>query len=469
MAKKRRQKNVPNQPRIEPFRLRVHPKAHEVANKLHSGAIVQQLRKTFHIAASASSTLRECTHFSLLDGDSLKRLAEYHDFTHAAWFWPQMNQLIILIARGASRSVQNLVDALTWAIGSRNELALAMAARALLEHSAALNRTRDKLSSIAKRLEREIWPHFHRTRNDLPQLLVTEGDEGVRRELLCFAVGRVVQVKEDERPSRSDPQAVWDKFISSMNKVPAEIHPKKVGRLIEQMGARHGRPELLAIYRLLSEFCHPNSASRSLDFRVFCSDLGTHSLTTDNDAENTASFVNIFSNCCSIIPVCCKAIEDALAILLSSHKPLSVETLGQNHAFPGAMSIIDDFGRQRWVEAASIAFLPSKNSMPLSAEQKERIARLEERLGPQGKPLEESLRLFECEGPNAENEIRMMEHMVNVYERELMSTALSPGDLWAAILASSLHRTIDDLIRSVPDLKRLPEVEKIFRQVKCQE
>lgn len=469
MAKKHRQKNVPKQPRIEPLRLRVHPKAYEVANKLHSGATVQNLRTTFQVAATTSFTLRECKYFSLLDAESLRRLAEHHDYTHASWFWPQMNQLIIFIARGAARSVQNLVDAITWAIGSRNELALALATRAMLEHSAALDRARDNLSTIAERLKREIWPHFHRTRTDCPQLLVTDTDEAVRRELLRFAVGRLVQVNGKEVPSHSDPQTTWDTFNRSMKKVPEEITPERVGELVKKMSVRQGRPELVAIYSLLSEFCHPNSASRTLDFRLFSSDLGTHTLTSDDEPEPTASFTTVFSYCRSIVPVCCNAIDDTLTTLLSCHKPIPVETLRHSHAFPGTMSTVDEFGRQQWAEATSIAFLPSKNSIPLSGEQKERIARLEKRLGPLGKPLEESLEAFASDGPYTENEIRMMEHMVDVYEEELTHTDLSPGDLWAVILASSLHRTIDDLLFSLPDLKMCPGVERVFRQVKRQE
>lgn len=399
-------------------------------------------------------------------------MADVHERAHADWFWPQMNQLLLFVGRGASRAVQNLIDSITWAIGNRNELALAMSVRALLEHAAALDRIHASISEIADRLQTDIWPHFcPRAWTDNPALLVTEKDESVRRKLLCHAVGRVVQISKSEEPSLADPQQMWDAYTRSLNSIPEELKPERVGDLVKQMAIRRGRPDLVPSYRLISEYCHPNSASRALDFHILHSQSGTHQLIAGSTPQFSTGFLCVFSFCPSVVPVCYEAIDEALSILGACHKPIPDEPYGQSGPFIGAIPILDSFGRQSWVKRESILSTGTDRELTLTPEQEQRIEKIHERLGPaEDMPLEKSLELFAREGPYVEDEILLWEHFVRVYEQEMSNRsgadAVPPKLLIHAIKESSFHSSVASLLSANPELKAVPRLERLFQRVK---
>jgi hypothetical protein len=123
-----------------------------MANRLDGGALIESLKMTFEHAARTSDELRDCKYFRLLDDNSLELLGQTDERRQVDWFWQQINELLVVVTRTASRAVLNTIDGISWALGSRNELMLALAGRSLLEHSAALHDIRLCVDPL-----RDVW------------------------------------------------------------------------------------------------------------------------------------------------------------------------------------------------------------------------------------------------------------------------------------------------------------------------
>src|SRR4051794_35114105 len=120
-----RARKKPNQ-ELSPPRFRIHPKAPEVVHRLGGRELLECLRQTFEQTSRISHELRECRYFYLLDKVHFDDFAQIDERRQIDWFWRQMNELLILVARTASRAVVSTIDGISWALGSRNELVLAL-------------------------------------------------------------------------------------------------------------------------------------------------------------------------------------------------------------------------------------------------------------------------------------------------------------------------------------------------------
>jgi hypothetical protein len=406
-------------------RFRIHPKAFDIANRLGGDALIESLKEAFQRAAHTSNELRECTQFSLLDDISLELLALTDEQRQIDWFWQQVNELLVLVSRTASRGVLNTIDGISWAMGSGNELVLALAARSFLEHAAALRDIGGRIAPIQDRLITEIWPNHRR---ESAACRISEVDKNVRMELIRFAVGRRVQFPSESSPCSDDSKSRWEKFTKSLRRVPEEFQAKQILNSIDSLNDEPGNHHLRSGYEFLCEYCHPNSASRTLDFRVNRSEFGKHHLTLDFQDGFTKGFRNVFALCRAIIPACCEAIEKSFTILSSCRKPMPPGRFGLAEPPMYGKRGVDEFGRVGWFEAGQIVWNLPESKATLTESQLERIARIDEAICgldfdiTTGQPMtfERRAEMFSCEEPFIEEEIHIWEHWVDVFQRELV-------------------------------------------------
>jgi hypothetical protein len=171
-------------------RFRIHPRAYNIALQLSGATLIDSLKFTFGQAARISNELRDCKHFTLLDYESLDDLGQTDEPRQVDWFWQQINQVLLVICRTSSRAVQNIVDGLSCSIGTRNELTLALAARSLIEHAAALHDIGVCVQSVAKRLVDEVAKSPNRFVSDCDNRCGRKTSEGVNP--LCHWPTRAV-------------------------------------------------------------------------------------------------------------------------------------------------------------------------------------------------------------------------------------------------------------------------------------
>jgi hypothetical protein len=383
--------------------------------------------------------------------------------------------LLLLISRTSSRAVLDIVDGLSWSLGSRNELMLALAARSLIEHAAALHDIGLCVQPLADRLVNEVWPNH---RMDSSACATTEAEEKLRRGLIRFAVGRRVQFPAGPSPSHEDSRKTWEEWTKSLHLVPEELAAKQVLNSIDSLNKVAGNHHLRAGYEFLCEYCHPNGLSRTLDFRLTRSAYGKHHLAHEAQDGFSKGFRDVFSICCATVPPCSKAIDESLALLFSCLKPMPREPFGSQDPPIHGVRMVDEFGRIGWLERGQIVTILPENKARLSEAQIERIVRIHEVFAgldvdiETGEPmtLERQIELFSCEGAFIEEEISLFEHYVEVFKQEMAERHDGSDQLqrllYAAIRVCSEAPSLGDALSVCPALKTLPQFERAFARVK---
>lgn len=442
--------------------LNVPPKAQKVADRLGYGNIIAYLKHTFELAASIEHRLRNCSHFQLLDEEHLIALENEQQKN---WFWRQLNELLILLSRSNARATVNVIEGFCWSLGNTNELMLAYSGRALLEHAVAYNYITTILEPMTKRIVDDVWPNRG---TDSPHLDITSDDEELRRTLIRFAVGRVVELGETELPLFTDKNERWREFTKSLKNAHKQFTPPRIGEMIDAASQTPGQHHLRPVYNLLSEYCHPNSASRTLDFNVEMTEFGKHVL-FDPKGDVSIGLLSVFGLCRSIVTVACRLIENGLHVLSNSHKPLG-KFDGSTTPFPGALRIVDESGRHMWVERSKVAWLPKGTGESLTDDQRTRIKKIHDVLKHvDPMPLELSLDLFASEGPAIEEEIALWERFVIVFQDEVSLRKADEYEhkfLFSVIYEASKCASVDELVVVHPYFEGFPHLRRVVDKLK---
>ncbi len=462
---KRKKRRGANKPKSSSIRFRLHPKASEVADRLGDHTSLQHLGAILDKASEVSHELRECRYFKMLDQEHIEHIGKYDTLEQAYVFWKQLNQLMILSARTASRAVASIIDGLSSAVASKNELTLALMSRALLEHAAALH-TLEKLIFPSQKHLVKVWPNVSKEP-------ITEQDKEIHKELLRFVVGRRVQIAGDAIPFINDSIEAWKKFNKSLDSVPEQFKSTQILTMIDTFSKHQGLHDLRTVYEILCEYCHPNSASRTLDFNVAMSSPGKHVLQADTQESLRNGFRIVYGLFKRIVSPSCEAINRAFSTLSACRQPMSPYSYELKDPPIMGTRVVDDFGRVGWVETSEIFPMPIFNPVPLTDEQRERIECIHSVFkSTLSISLSERLELMSWEGPNLEDELRLFEHFVVVFLDELKdrgSINLRQRKLlYVAIVKCVEASSLDDLLSILPQAKSLPNIERVFARMKSQ-
>jgi transposase-like protein len=447
--------------------LRIHPRAASTLDQCRATEVLGSLKSVFETATSISAELNDCTNFTLLALDELHELGNADALLQAGWFWHDVNLLLVLLARTNARTIQGLIDSLSWAFGSRNELQLALSTRSFLEHAAALAYLQDSLFGITKKLQGVVWPNLGT--ND-PRLIVEKSDLDVRNTLVRFAVGRVAEIVGEHILSDSDSFDTWKQFQAGMRQVSPHLKSLRVGEMRSALVNVRGRQILGPIYELLCEYCHPNSASRNVEFQVDTNRQGKHRLVVGKATETSVGFNRLMGICRVAVPRICDAAREGLIALRECIMPMAAETFGGFEPKPYSHRTVDPHGRVSWVEEHEIARIPPQVRAVLTPEQELRIQALAqkfERAAPNS--LEKWRYDMSCEGPFLEEELAHFEHLARVFQQELKERGpISDEDcvrLYLALIKSMEAASVDELISIFPPCRHLSALERVLKRV----
>lgn len=448
---------------------RPFPKCASVLEGLGATDLLQSLRTTYETVALAEHRFADCKQFHLLDDDDLMiRLGAADDSWEAEWLWRQVGLLLIVAIRTTSSAMKSLSDGIAWGIGNRSELPLALSIRAFIEQACAIDYLRTGMAPHVQRLNATIWPHAQ-PGGHLPTL--TEQDRGIHEELMRFNVGGLLDsLSEADLSQLSSGNLRWWQFYDSMyqrrNRVPERYRPKEVCDYLYPMKSRLGTHHFRAVYARLCEYCHPNAASRSLEFQLTTNSEGKHLFLDQSERRFGIALSELVMLAQQVIPQAGRMACDSLTLLSECVPLVPGKSAAASDGMPpiGSIAAIDQFGRSVWVQIDQCRLAPPRGK--LTAEEELRIQALHEMFGKlDNVPIQVRLENFRREAC-VEDELRVWERMAEVYRKELEERALLSVEeqrlLYTAILKSTMVRTLGELLSVEPSLKGLPQLDRVF-------
>jgi hypothetical protein len=441
--------------------------ARRLANMLSGREVLDSLEGTYGVASSILAELQECKRLTIYDTDHLSKIAEEGYYQPNAEFWHDLNQLLIAGCLGEASSMKKIIEGMAWALDSRNEIIFALCLRSYIEHASVLN---DSVASIflpLDRIAREVWPNY-------PNIQPNQEDMEVRDNLVRFIMGRIAQLdKKTHRPN--DSRSGWEKFHKSLRKVPEKFRvERKIMHCIDALCEQEGCRLMRAIYELLSEYCHPNSASRSFGFQS--SQLGaTLGYDVPQETDISSGLYRLFAMSKWAIPPL-SLIVQTWFVTMSQQKLPMPPIMEEDKTFgPGKMRARDQFGREFYNNLNKIHERDKKVS-PLNETQLKRLKRISTGFSEvDDSPLSDWVSSFEKDF-DPEKELHIWEHLLDVYESEtakrpnlnLKTKKLIFNAIIHAVngMSASQLLSLNPVYKSVPDLKSILQKAKMIPRQK---
>ena len=272
-------------------------------------------------------------------------------------------------------------------------------------------------------------------------------------------------------PAPSDSIGAWTRFRKQVENADECLKPDHTMTAIASMAKEDGQHHLLIVYDLLSEYCHPNSASRTLDFKKRINTFGRFTIAVSGSSELSPAFRTVFSLWGSVTAPSCRAIDEALDFLSRCRKPMPDVSPSRTEPPIGGMPGVDEHGRRIWLRMGESEPLLPESPPELTPDQLRRIEAIHSALAEvDPTPLDDSIYLFRCEGARLEEELWIYERFVELYQSELARRNSSRWDekslIFQAILRGCMAGSVGELISIVPSLKALPELERLFESVR---
>lgn len=449
-----------------PFAMPCPVEVRDAFAKLYSEHVLSCLDDCFRKATAVDAQFSECTDFQLLQREFLNELERRDEpFGHET-FWSQVNQLLILISRSESRSVLRLVDGIMHAVARTNELALALLARSFIEHACAVCWTSCKVAAHARRLQSEIWPSNC-------SATVIDDDRRLRDDLMKFALGARTSVDGLTPPDNRASQSQWQKYRkSSEHAVPEELRAEQVLDQVDFLSKQADYRDIRATYDRLSEYCHPNAASRTLDFRSHSDEPAMQTLTLAEGTAFTVGFITVFDAVRTVLPRLSDRLDQDLEVLANAAMPMAPVANRPSGSIPppGTICAVDmQTARVLWVKSDQL-HATSVNPATLTDDQKRRIRKIADAFAAVSNRTPETwLDLF-AKNMNVEREIQLSERMAKVFTQELAKRpGASPRErslLFLAVNEGVSWKNLGDLLSTRPELKSLPNLERVFEQLR---
>ena len=435
--------------------------ARRLANILNDREVLDSLEETYMLASSILAELHDCKRLQFLDTEHLLRIAKEGHYQANVEFWHELNRLLIVSCLGEASSLMKIVEGIAWALNSRNEIIFALGVRSYIEHASVLNDSGACVFQPLERISNEVWPKYRTVRPN-------SEDVEVRDNLIRFIMGRIAQLDENTpRPNNS--RRGWDRFNSFLHKVPEKFRVnRKIMDCIDALCEQEGCRLIRAIYELLSEYCHPNSASRSFFFHS--SQLGaTSHYDIPKETDISSGLNRLFSMSKWAIPDASLVIQRWFRTLSQQKLPMPAIKDEDRVFKPGRLKAVDHFGRVFFCELERIREETAQGP-PLTDIQLKRLREISTGFSEvDDSPFSEWVSSFEKE-VDPERELHIWGHLLNVYEGE---TSKRPDlDLrikklvYKAIINAINGMSVSEILslspafRSVPDLKRIVQRTK---------
>ena len=294
--------------------------------------------------------------------------------------------------------------------------------------------------------------------------------------LFRCALDKKAEVRLDHLPNEDASVRAWDRFNKdSENGVPPERQALSICMCLDKLAKVKRFRWVNTIYAMLSEYCHPNAASRAIEHEVHKNDVGTFYITLSSQRATSPAFNRIYRIVNETLSrLIYLRMRESFAALSTCRMPMApLEISAENGAPPiGYLPEVDEHGR-RYYYTPTASDYQGEVLTELTADQIRRaeyvfsvFADFHPKI-----IMTEWIKAFAVEAPRqAEIELRLFEHMASVYQLELNERPPLDRDirklLFAAAFFSRAFSTAGELLSFCPSLKRLVDWERVFDRIR---
>ena len=155
----------------------------EIFNKMNASECLEALVWAYGAMARFDEPIKDCIHFEFLKNERLDELFKRDQEFASDYFWTQIGQLLIIVARTAPHALMRLIDGIMSAVSGKNELLLALALRAWQEQISSLFDMTETIKSHQERLA-QVWGSSNECiRKQTPT------DKDLRSKLIRYVLG----------------------------------------------------------------------------------------------------------------------------------------------------------------------------------------------------------------------------------------------------------------------------------------
>jgi len=454
------------------FRELIDEECSKLISQLDGEKVVHMVEVLYNYVTGLEQELLLCKHFQFLSPSHLQEIEGTHFRAEARLFWREVNLLLVYIVRAWARTSRTLIEGTIRSIASRNELLLSLIGRSFIEHACSLGYLNGVISKSHLRFEGICADFLADTLN--ADCVPTPEERLLHATLFKFAVGRRVEFAPEEAPGPGDGISSWRKYNESLKSVPDEMQSISVVTCIDKTIARDGYGWVKTVYEIFCEYCHPNAASRSLDFSRYESITGKHFASDLSSGGLSPSFRRIWGLTSSSIPALCILMRESLCSL-SSYR-LTMPELDESavEGLPpvGSVSQVDEHGRVAYCDPRTIAGDDDRLTELTSSQVSRAAAILRIFSEFFVVSVDKWLNSFAYMVPaNAEFELNVWEYMARVYSTELEQRMCPQEEerrlLMVAVMRSREFLAVGELLSAIPRLKRLPDIDRVFHSVKA--
>ncbi len=452
------------------FRGLIDEECSKLIAELDGEKVVHVVEVLYNYVTGLEDELLLCKHFQFLSPSHLQGIEGKNFRAEARLFWREVNLLLTYIVRAWARTSRTLIEGTIKSLASRNELLLSLTVRSFIEHTCSLVYLSGEVAKSHLRFER-IWTEF--LAGTLSSDCVpTPEERQLHATLFKFAVGSRVEFTPEQAPGPGDSISSWRQYNDSLKSVPGEMQAISVVKCIDRTIVRDGYRWVKTVYEIFCEYCHPNAASRSLDFSRYRSVAGKHFASDLSSGELSPSFRRIWDLTDSSIPAMCLLMHEGLCSLSSCRLTMPELDESAEEGLPpvGSVSQIDAHGRIAYYDPRTIGRNDYRLTQ-LTSSQVTRAATILRTFSEFFKAsVDDWLNSFVAMVPaNAEFELTVWEYMARVYSTELERRVCPKEEerrlLMVAIIRSREFVAVGELLSAVPLLKRLPDVDRVFHSV----
>src|SRR5208337_2831591 len=177
---------------------------------LYDDKIVHVLERLYRTVMTIDDEVHDCAWFHIMQPQDLWDLQAKSSEEGRLVFWRGLNLALTYVLRSSVQATVTLMKGLITAVRSRNELLLALIARAFVEHASLLSFVDMTLSEKGAHL-REVFTSCS-SDSHLAACKPTQEDHDVYIVLFRCALGKKADVRLDHLPNEDASVREWDRF-----------------------------------------------------------------------------------------------------------------------------------------------------------------------------------------------------------------------------------------------------------------
>ena len=302
----------------------------------------------------------------------------------------------------------------------------------------------------------------------------TDEEHLLHRELFRVALGKRFEMASELLPAENASIREWVRFNKDCEQtVPSEQAALNVCTCLDKLAKDEEFRWVNMVYGVLSEYCHPNAASRSLECQVLKENSGTFYISYSARHDTTQAFLVIYDILNDVMMQLCNRMQNSLRAMSSSRMGMHPVEFSGGSKSPqiGYVPEADEHGRRVYYRP-TVEMAKEDTITELTVDQLARARTVFSVFEEFFAPASES-DWIACFGtvpaPMVELRIKSYEQMMKIYLLEISERPPLSREfrslLFRAVFFSGAYTSPGDLLSSFPMLKRLPGWERVYSRI----